>query len=312
MPKPKNQLAMKKNHISFLFPVLLVTIGMVACDTQGVKEKETVTVPEKKDSTPVENTIAQTSIDSQAVNFDTAFNFAAKKPVDSLVLPSGVKLKYLHRGTGNKINKYDVVAINYRGMLPNGKLIESNEVFGKPVPFVVGIKMTFDAFDEVLQKCKTGDKIRFIIPAAKAYGEKGRGNVIPPNTDLVYEMDIIEKVKGKKTPSGVEYFSLYQKGSGTQPVTGDKVSITYMGWVKKTGHLFDASASTGKLYEFILGNGVAIKAWHEAVAKMHQGEKIMILAPAVACYGSKGVPELVPPNSDLIYLIELKEVEKAK
>lgn len=299
---------MKKNHVSFLLPL----VALMACDTQGVKEKETVTAPIKKDSTPVENTIAKTSIDSQAVNFDTAFNFAAKKPVDSLVLSSGVKLKFLHHGNGNKINKYDVVAINYRGMLPNGKLIESNEVFGKSVPFVVGIKMTFDAFDEVLQKCKTGDKIRFIIPAEKAYGKKGRGNVIPPNTDLVYEMDIIEKVKGKKTASGVEYFSLYSKGYDTKPETGDKVSITYMGWVKKSGRLFDASASTGKLYEFVLGTGVAIKAWHEAVAQMHKGEKFMILAPAVTCYGSKGVPELVPPNSDLVYLIELKEVEKAK
>lgn len=298
---------MTKNMLRFLFPVLLIT----ACDTQGVRQAEEHHEPQA-DTQTVQPSVDKTVIDSQALDFDTVFNFTQKKPVDSVVLPSGVKLKYLHHGKGVSIGKYDVVAINYRGMLTNGKLIESNEVFKKSVPFVVGIKMTFDAFDEVLLKCKTGDKIRFVIPAKKAYGEKGRGSVIPPNSDLVYEMDIIEKVKGKKTASGVEYFSLYSAGIGMRPETGDKVAITYMGWVKKSGRLFDASASSGKLYEFVLGTGTAIKAWHEAVAEMQRGEKILILAPAQTCYGMKGVPELVPPNSDLIYLLELKDVEKAK
>lgn len=299
----------RKNQISF-FTLLLLAAG---CDVQGVKQAEENHDALVKDTTKIDSAIVdKTVVDTLSVNFDSAFNFAQKKPVDSMVLPSGVKLKFLEHGKGSPIGKYDVVAINYRGKLTNGTLIESNEVFKKSIPFVVGIKMTFDAFDEVLVKCKTGDKIRFVIPAAKAYGKTGRGNVIPPNSDLVYEMDIIEKVKGKKTASGVEYFSLYSRGQSLKPAQGDKVAITYMGWVKKTGRLFDASASTGKLYEFVLGTGTAIKAWHEVVAEMQMGEKTLILAPAASCYGSRGVPELVPPNSDLVYLIELREIEKAK
>ena len=99
---------------------------------------------------------------------------------------------------------------------------------------------------------------------------------------------------------------------GALPNEGDNIWLSYMGWVKKTGRLFDASAANGKLYEFALGTGVAIKAWHEAVAQMHEGEKILIIAPAETCYGSKGVQELVPPNSDLIYILELKGIESKK
>lgn len=298
----------RKNLISFIF----LSVLLMACETRGVRESKTKVEPDIKDTHVTQLAVEPLVIDSQAVNFDTVFNFTEKKPIDSVRLPSGVKLKYLVHGNGRPIHKYDVVAIHYRGMLTNGKIIESNEVFKKPVPFVVGIKMTFDAFDEVLLKCKTGDKIRFVIPAEKAYGKKGRGKVIPPDSDLVYEMDVLEKVQGKKTASGVEYFSLYDQGKSIRPVEGDKVSITYMGFLKKDGKMFDASVTTGKLYEFVLGTGVAIKAWHETVAQMQRGEKVLIIAPAETCYGSRGVPELVPPNSELVYLIELREIEKAK
>lgn len=299
---------MKKNQNSLCVMLAVLAIG---CGVKGVEDRtdSTDTLPAADTGTTAITEIKK-DIDSLQIDFDTAYNFAQKKPVDSLKLPSGVKLKFIQKGTGDAIKKYDVVAIHYRGTLTNGKVIESNEVFKKAVPFVVGIKMTFDAFDEVLQKCHVGDKIKFIIPAEKAYGKKGRGNVIPPNSDLVYEMDVVEKVKGKKTASGVEYFSLYSKGVMTQPAEGDKVSVAYMGWVKKTGKLFDASAGTGKLYEFELGTGKAIKAWHEVVAQMHEGEKMLLLAPAATCYGSRGVPELVAPNSDLIYILELKEIGK--
>ena len=164
----------------------------------------------------------------------------------------------------------------------------------------------------IYKKSNYGDKIRFTIPAEKAYGKKGRGEMIPPDSDLIYEMDIVQRVEGEKTKSGIEYFNLYGGDKGNLPKEGDNITLSYMGWVKKTGKLFDASAVNGKLYEFVLGTGKAIKAWHESVAQMHEGEKILIIAPAATCYGSKGVQELVAPNSDLIYILELKGIESSK
>lgn len=281
----------------------------VGCNVEGVKEKEKE-VPAKElvpvDTTSTDETVPQ---DSVAVNFDSVFVFSGYNPVDSVKLKSGVRLSYLVRGKGNPVKKYDVAAINYRGAVEGGKEIESNEMFHKPIPYVVGIGMTFDAFDEVLEKCKYGDKVRFTIPAEKAYGKKGRGGAIPPNKNLVYEIDVVQPIEGKKTKSGCEYFTLYKpEQEKKQPVFGDKIELSYMGWIKKTGRLFEASAANGKLAEFELGSGGALKAWQETVSEMHEGEKVLVLAPAAACYGSKGVPELVPPNSDLVYILELKNV----
>lgn len=299
---------MKKNLSKIFFLFLIIGCGVKGVEDVPANENElagndTTVAEVKKDVLPA---------DSLEVNFDSVFTFADKKPIDSLTLKSGVKIVYLHHGTKKPVKKYDVAAINYRGTLTNGKMIESNEQFKKAIPFVVGLGMTFDAFDEVMQKCNYGDKIRFTIPSEKAYGKKGRGEIIPPNSDLIYEMDIVQQVEGKKTKSGVEYFTLFGGDKGNLPNEGDKISLSYMGWVKKTGRLFDASAANGKLYEFVLGTGVAIKAWHEAVAQMHEGEKILIIAPAATCYGNKGVQELVAPNSDLIYILELKGIEAKK
>ncbi|HYG53637.1 MAG TPA: FKBP-type peptidyl-prolyl cis-trans isomerase [Flavobacteriales bacterium] len=286
-------------------------IVITGCNAEGIKEKETqVEQNNSYDSADKKLAVPQ---DSVAQNFDSVFAFSEKKPVDSLRLKSGVKLTWLVRGSGNAVKKYDVAAINYRGAIENGKEIESNELFKKPIPYVVGIGMTFDAFDEVLSTCRYGDKIRFIIPADKAYGKKGRGSTIPPNANLVYEIDVVQRIEGKKTASGCEYFILYKPDvEKTQPEFGDRVELSFMGWVKKTGRLFEASAANGKLAEFTLGDGGAIKAWQETVMEMHQGEKVLVLAPAEACYGSKGVPELVPANSDLVYILELKNVAKEK
>lgn len=290
---------------SALYLLLLIGIG---CGVKGIKEDN----QQKKSPDLYANDSVETgSADSLLKLTDTAFNFTKNSPADSLVLKNGVKLVYLKHGNGTQLKKYDVVALNYRGMLTNKKVFESNEKLGQPVPYVLGLELTFDAFDQALLSCKAGDKIRFTIPSKLAYGEKGRGEIIPPNSDLVYEVDIIDRVSGKKTVSGVELFSLLSREGNTKAEEGDKVELAYQGYIKKTGKLFDASAATGNLYEFDLGTGRAIKAWHEAVATMRKGEKILILAPAATCYGSKGVPELVPPNSDLIYILELKDLTKA-
>ena len=283
--------------------VLMLFIG--ACGVKGVKDTT------DKNTSPdlyVNDTLVDTT--KQNDDIDTGFAFTKKLPTDSITLKNGVKIVFLTHGKGEKIKKFDVVALNYRGMLTNKKIIESNENLKQPIPFVIGLELTFDAFDQALLECVEGDNIRFTIPAKLAYGEKGRGEVVPPNSDLIYEVAILEKIQGQKTPSGVEIFSLIKHENNIKAENGDLIELAYKGWIKKNGKLFDASAASGKLYEFDLGTGTVIKAWHETVATMRKGEKVLIIAPSATCYGNKGVPELVPPNSDLVYILELNAITK--
>ena len=148
MQKLKNLLAMKKNLSKYF-----IFIFIAGCGVKGVEEgrKDFAPTP-REDGRTNSNDVPVIRDSIVEVNFDSVFKFTEEKPIDSLILKSGVKLVYLKHGTKTPVKKYDVAAINYRGTLTNGKMIESNEQFKKAIPFVVGLGMTFDAFDEDLQK----------------------------------------------------------------------------------------------------------------------------------------------------------------
>lgn len=124
-------------------------------------------------------------------------------------LPSGIKIFSLQQGNGQAPNHTQEVLVNYAGYLTNGTLFDSNiksveEAFGKYnpareqgngyVPFPMAYNKSarlIPGFREALLTMKVGDKIRVFIPSALAYGESGAGNVIPPNSDLIFDIEIV-------------------------------------------------------------------------------------------------------------------------
>ncbi|UNI22945.1 Peptidylprolyl isomerase [Purpureocillium takamizusanense] len=104
-------------------------------------------------------------------------------------------------------------------------------------------------------------------------------------------------------------------GSGDQPVNGNTVTIEYTGWLKdpskpdSKGDQFDSSVGRG---DFIvkIGVGQVIKGWDEGVTQMKVGEKATLDITADYGYGARGFPGAIPPNSDLIFDVELKNVRR--
>ncbi|PHH93043.1 hypothetical protein CDD83_1745 [Cordyceps sp. RAO-2017] len=102
-------------------------------------------------------------------------------------------------------------------------------------------------------------------------------------------------------------------GSGQQPTGGQTVTIEYTGWLKDTskpnnkGNQFDSSVGRG---DFVvkIGVGQVIKGWDEGVTQMKVGEKATLDISSDFGYGQRGFPGAIPPNSDLIFDVELKDV----
>ncbi|XP_064885592.1 peptidyl-prolyl cis-trans isomerase FKBP4 [Columba livia] len=98
-----------------------------------------------------------------------------------------------------------------------------------------------------------------------------------------------------------------REGSGTEsPMIGDKVTVHYTGWLLD-GTKFDSSLDRKDKFSFDLGKGEVIKAWDIAVATMKVGEICRITCKPEYAYGSAGSPPKIPPNSTLIFEIELFE-----
>ncbi|KAJ1735619.1 Fork head 1 [Coemansia biformis] len=107
---------------------------------------------------------------------------------------------------------------------------------------------------------------------------------------------------------GVEIETITQ-GNGTDfPKAGDRVSMHYVGTLA-SGKEFDSSRKRGKPFECFIGVGQLIKGWDEGVPKMSVGEKAKFTITPDFGYGAHGVPGLIPPNSTLIFEVELLAIK---
>jgi len=104
-------------------------------------------------------------------------------------------------------------------------------------------------------------------------------------------------------------------GTGAEAVAQKTVSVHYTGWLEDLskpnhkGTQFDSSRTNGEPFEFVLGGGMVIKGWDQGVAGMHVGGKRTLVIPPELGYGARGVPGVIPPNSTLIFDVELLNVK---
>jgi FKBP-type peptidyl-prolyl cis-trans isomerase len=113
------------------------------------------------------------------------------------------------------------------------------------------------------------------------------------------------------TDSGLRYQDV-KVGTGMQAEKGKKVVVHYTGWLndaEKKGSKFDSSVDRNRPFDFLLGLGFVIKGWDEGVSGMKIGGKRVLYIPSALGYGSRGAGSVIPPNSDLIFEVELLDVK---
>jgi len=109
------------------------------------------------------------------------------------------------------------------------------------------------------------------------------------------------------TPSGLTYL-ITKKGTGAQLKAGDTAVMHYTGTLTN-GVKFDSSHDRGEPFEFKLGAGQVIKGWDEGVAKLRVGDHAILVIPGKLAYGPKGVPNVIPPDATLIFIVEVVGVK---
>ncbi len=107
-----------------------------------------------------------------------------------VTLPSGLQYKILTTGTGNKPTDSDIVECQYRGTLINGTEFDSSYRNGKSVFFNLGGGV-IPGFKEALKLMAVGSKWQFFIPPKLAYGARGAGRDIGPNSTLIFEVELL-------------------------------------------------------------------------------------------------------------------------
>ena len=173
---------------------------------------------------------------------------------------------------------------------------------------------------DVVNAIRQGDKINTIT--IERIGEDAKNFVVTKQifSDLVEnaakaamerrraEIDKIEnEISNRwpntvKTPSGLQYVVL-KKGDGKgSPKYGQTVTVHYTGTLMD-GRMFDSSVHRGQPASFKIGQ--VIEGWNEALQTMSKGEKRTLIIPPELGYGVHGYPGVIPPDSYLIFDVEL-------
>jgi FKBP-type peptidyl-prolyl cis-trans isomerase len=96
-------------------------------------------------------------------------------------------------------------------------------------------------------------------------------------------------------------------GTGAEATSGKRITVHYVGTLTD-GKKFDSSRDRGEGFSFVLGAGQVIKGWDQGVAGMKVGQlRKLTIGPELA-YGARGFPPVIPPNSTLVFEVELLEV----
>ena len=125
-----------------------------------------------------------------AIEQGQAFLEENKKGPGVVVLPSGLQYEIIKEGTGKKPKATDQVRCHYEGTLIDGTLFDSSIQRGEPAVF--GVNQVIPGWVEALQLMPEGSKWKLYIPSELGYGARGAGEMIPPHSTLIFEVELLE------------------------------------------------------------------------------------------------------------------------
>lgn len=287
-----------------LYP-LVVLMFLASCNTdvaeeQSAKNRDSITAQQISENG---DSLAHANIPQDSASTGI--------PADSLDneirMENGVRIQHLRKGNGAGISEGEVVVMHYEKRILDGKAFDSSKKLGKPVGVMTGLSSILDAFSSALTELRVGDSVRIVIPSSEAYGEKGYPPIIPANADLEYYVGIERKAKPQDLGDGLKIHR-FEEGNGIEVEDGSLVTIQYFAFLEG-GSMYDASPKRGSAYTVKVGDDNVIPGLQLALEELRQGDWAYIRIPSIMAYGAKGLPDLVPANTNVVYLVEVVKVE---
>ena len=231
---------------------------------------------------------------------------------------SGLEYTIKEKGNGKTPKVGDKLVVHYTGKLTNDTVFDSSVSRGAPFSFKVGTGQVIKGWDEAFLLLQVGDKATIKFGPELGYGDRQSG-AIPANSTLIFDvelLDLIESpgawdVKGKDTitmPNGLKYIKIKENKIAAQALPGNKVTLHYSGFFAD-GRGFDSSVERGEAFTVKIGSGQLIKALEDGIALMHKGDKTKFYIPYQLAYGEAGHPPAIPAKADLIFDIEIIDVQ---
>lgn len=160
-----------------------------AADATGAAEQPAVQPTEQPAATT--EGAAQPAADAAATGTATTATTPAEAAAPEVVTGT-LKITDVKKGTGAEAADGKKVTVHYTGTLENGTKFDSSRDRGSPFPFVLGSGMVIAGWEQGVKGMKVGGIRKLVIPPNLAYGNRSVGGVIPPNSTLLFEIELLK------------------------------------------------------------------------------------------------------------------------
>ena len=275
----------------------LAVFALFSCDVSGVKKNNLEKV--------VDDTEIKKELVVDTAKVDNTMDSVPKRLKETLA--SGVTIVWTNKDDAQpRLKSGDVIKIRQVGRLSNGKVFDSWKQIGTAPSICLGYKMAVEGWEQGLYKMGVGEKAKISVPAALGYGSKGYGDLIPPNSDLIYEVEIVENIQPIVLEKDVKVFIVDRAKDSEKngSLEGNKIEFGYMAFAKGKG-MYDNSYKNGMPFTYNFGKPTVVPGLNIAMPEIREKDKAYVQIPASMAYGKKGLQNLVGPNTPILYDIML-------
>jgi peptidylprolyl isomerase len=301
-----------------VLPLLLLT---AACGGSDDSSSDETGSSDAREGTPSDVTVTGKVGEKPTVEFKAPMSFAK---TESTVLNEG-------SGTGEEAAANSVVTIDYVGInASTGEEFDTS--YGKS-PATFGLTQVIPGFQSGLIGTQAGDRVLLTINSKDGYDPTGsQDGTIKEGDSLVFVVDVLkvqnpakldesqvptlELKDGKPTgfaskpglPKTVDELGVYvvKEGTGATVEPGQTLTVNYLGAIYPDGKVFDESY-TKQAATFSL-SGV-IQGWSLGLVGQKVGSRVILVIPSELAYGTAGQGEDIPPNADLIFVVDILKAE---
>ena len=285
--------------------MISIFCSTISCTTNVVKDNEKKNVARDTDNKK-NNSTGKTALNSDHLVINSSKSY-----------DNGIDISWLTHGKGEKVKKGDVILIDYKVTLADGKIIDGNHLIRKSsFPFLVGYQMQTKGWDFALEQLKIGDFVRVKIPSDLARGVKGikkEGSkewFVPPNSVNYLSIRVIKKQIPTRVIDGVKVW-VFEENQENKIKFGEKSAIVFHCMISSQSNpIYYTSYSSNSPYTLLLSDKGIIPGLKKALINAKKADRMYILIPAVEAYGSKGSEGFVKPNEDLFYNVLVMDVVK--
>ena len=277
-------------------------LGPISTEDEAIKRD---TTEKQSDSSLIKNQITDTAFNLNVNIKDIVDEFSF---VGHLNTPSGIQIDWIEKKDTRSLQKGELLMLEYRLSLPDGKIIDGNNRMKMPyLPFVLGFNMQNRGWDEALAYLSVGDIAQIKIPSELAYGKKGLGDLIPPNSENWLFVKVHGIVSESSNSNGVKTWELR---SGKEDVMNkeSKVKFHMIASTESRSNIFNTYASNFPV-TYTRGQKNYPKGLRQVLNNAKNGQQLFVILDAAVAYGAKGYMDLVRPNEKVFYNLKILEVK---